>query len=262
MARTSRFTGGWAQRAHRPASDVPLKPDVDPEHLNPSDNPGLAGSSPMWEQNAHAPMLPAGYTDESFPSPVGGGGPIDHTPMSHELGAGVGHAQTQDEASQVRGHLMSMDYGAYAAKEWQPLTDRDGAPHVAIIYDTPGDGDSPQTLQLQRTGVGQPNDPHARTGKRQKRWWDRIIDMHRYGVEERPVYVRNAYDQPILPPVPDGNQLTSPYATQQWMGTPDRFVVPQVRRTPTPWDAPTDAGASYELAGASDSEMLLGSWGL
>lgn len=258
-----RFTGSWAQRPSRTASDVPLKPEVDPEHLNPTDNPGLAGTTALWQESAGAaPTLPASYTDEGFPSPVGGGGPIDSTPDDPMFGAGVGHAQTQAEASLVRGHLMSMDYGAYAAQEWNPTTDRDGAPRVAIISDTPGEGDSPQTLQLQRTGVGQPNDPHARVGKRQKRWWDRVIDMHRYGVEERPVYVRNAYDQPILPPVPGGTQLNSPYATQQWMGTPDRFVSAQVRRTPTQWDAPTDAGAEYDATGSAGSISLLGSWGL
>lgn len=258
----ARYTGAWAQRPARPASDVPLKPQPDPEHLTPTDNPGLAGTNPLWMESDAAPTLPAGYTGEPFGTPIGGGGPLDRTPDDPSFGVGVGHGQTTEEAQAVRGELMSVDLGAYAAHTWEPNTDRDGAPHVAIIYDTPGDGDSPQTLQLQRTGVGQPNDPFARTGKRFKRWWDRVIDRHFWDPSERPVHARYAYDQPILPPVAGGTQLDSPYATQSWMGTPDRFVLPQTRRSPTLWLAPSDQAAAADAAAAAESEALMPAWGL
>lgn len=249
--------------ASTPTLAVPLKPPVDPEHLHPTDNPDTVVGMPLWFQSDSAPTLPDALTSEGYGTPVGGGGPLDHTPRDPEFGVGGGHGQTTLEAQAIRGELHGADYGAVAVHAYEPMTDRDGQPHVAILYDTPGDGDSPATLQLKRTGVGQPNDPYARTGKRQKRWWDRIIDMHRYTPEYRPMYLRNAHGSVEMPATPHGMQLDSPYiANGPFLATPDNFVSPQERRTPVPWDQPLMGdGSAQQLTGVVNSYGLP-SWGL
>jgi hypothetical protein len=258
-----KYTGAWAQRAATPTPAVPLKPGPDPEHLTPTDNIDVAAGNPLWVASAPAPDLPTALTAEPFGTPIGGGGPIDMTPDDPNFGVGSGPGLTTLESQDIRGFLMSDDRGAVAARHYQASIDRDGAPHVAIIPDVPLDGDSPQTNELQRSGVGQPNDPFARTGRRIKRWYDRYIDMHRYPVEQRPMYVVNASGSREQPAVPGGTQYDSPWATPgPYRATPDSFVSPQVRRTPQPWDVPmTGDGTAMQLAG-DPGAFGLGSWGL
>lgn len=255
--------GGWAQRKAATTPVVALTPGIDPEHSNPTANIDVAAGTPMWVQSTPMPALPAQMTQEPFRTPTHAGvGPVNHTPLDPEFGTGVGHGQTIEEAQEVRTEWMSLDYGAVAAHEWQPLTDRDGSPTAVLIEDTPGDGDSPQTLQLERTGVGQPNDPFARVGKRLQRAWQRVWDMHRWDVELRPTYARNAYEQPNQPPVATGGQYDSPYASLAWMSTQDRFVHPQTRRSPTLWSPPSSAQADQQAAESALAEQLVPSWGL
>jgi len=250
-----RISGGWAQKRHTGPIDVPLVAPIDPEHLHPTANIDVTVGDPMWVQSDTAPFLPMDYTGAGVGQVVGGGGPLDHTPDDPNFGVGGGHGLTIQQSQVVMGELHGLDLGAVAAHAWDPITDRDGAPHMAIIYDTPGEGDSPQTLQLQRTGVGQPNDPYARTGKRIKRWWDRHIDMHWYDVERRPIYGRNAYTAQVQPPAPDGTQYDSPFPTLgPFHVTPDSFVMPQERTAPTTWNEPSDM-VGVGLYG-------LGQWGL
>jgi hypothetical protein len=232
-----RYTGAWS-RASAPPTAVPLTAAIDPEHLHPTDVDDPPGMLPEWASTAPAPTLPHELSDVDPAAPQAPGGPLDRTPRDHGYGMAGSHPMTVAEAQAARTAWQSVDMGAVAEHAYDPMTDRDGAPHVAVIPDTPGRGDSPDTLALHRTGVGQPNDPHARTGQRQKRWWDRVIDMHWWDVTYRPRPVRTARPQPPQPPVPGGNQLDSPYPTNVKMGTPDAFVAPQTRRSPVPWDQP------------------------
>lgn len=260
MAR-ERITGAWARRS-TPTLAVPLKPQPDPEHLDPTPNVDVTVGMPLWIESSAAPTLPPEIATDGMAVPIGGGGPIDHTPEDPQYGPGAGHGQTTGEAQAVRTHWMSRDDGAVASRLWQPMTDRDGAPHLAIIPDVELDGDSPQTLQYQRTGLGQPIDPHARRGQRQKRWWDRVIDMHRYGVMFRPMPMR--YAQPVPTQPPGGNtQYDSPWTTNApQRATPDAFVATQVRRTPTDWATPiTGDGTAMQLVGDVGG-FGLGQWGL
>ena len=240
----TRFAGAWARKASTPMPDVPLKPDIDPEHLNPSAAPDidLFGQNALWQESGpSAPYLPDDMVSIPVGSPVGGGGPVDFTPQDPQYGLGVGPGLTQ---AQSRAETLSWhedDRGAVASRRWQAMTDRQPGegPHVVIIPDVPLDGDSPETLQYERSGVGTANDPYARTGLRQKRWWDRFIDMHRWEVDYRPKYLRNASAIGDQPPVPNGTQLDSPFTTPgPYYGTQDSFVSPQLRRTPTAWDEP------------------------
>lgn len=254
----------WA-KASAPMPSVPLVPGPDPEHLNPTSNPDLAAGQQLWVASTPAPTLPDSLTAEPFGTPIGGGGPIDRTPEDPGFGVGVGPGLTTLESQDVRGTLMSQDMGAVAARQYQALTDRDGTYHVDIIPDTPGDGASPATLVYKQTGVGQPIDPFARLGKRIKRYWDRVIDMHRYEVHPRPMYQVYASTVATRPAVANGNQLTSPFAAFiPGGGTPDSFVAPQDRRVPGDWAAPivTD-GSGQPLSGSGSlADYGLSAWGL
>lgn len=260
----ARLTGAWARKATTPTPVVPLVAERDPQHLDPDPNIDVTVGMPLWVSTAPAPTLDPGLTGEGYATPIGGGGPIDHTPDDPQFGVGGGHGQTREQAQAVRTELMSVDLGSVAARHYQPAVDRDGAPHVAVIPDVPLDGDSPQTLQIrERTGVGQPNDPYARTGKRIKRWYDRYIDMHWFDVEMRPMPIRNAAVAQMQPPVAGGTQYDSPWPTPAPMrATPDAFVAQQVRRTPETWGEPiaTDGTGMQILGDLSD--FGLGAWGL
>lgn len=221
------------------APTVPLVPPIDPQHSTPANDPNLPpGQQPDFVSTAPAPMYPD--TEGEQQPAVGGGGPIDQTPLDPDYGVGWGPALTQQQASEIATELGNRDFGEIAARQTLPLTSRaDGSgPHVEWIPDEIGDGDSPQSLQLQRTGVGQPNDPYARRAERQRRWWDRIIDMHWFNPQMRPITPKVAFGAQPQPPVPGGTSIDSPFPTSVTFNpvTKDQFVVPQDRRVPDPWD--------------------------
>jgi hypothetical protein len=253
--------GSWAKRS-TPSLGVPLKPGLDPEHGTASPRLDVPVGNPLWHESTAAPMLPDHLVDGAPAAPEHTGtGPLDTSPdYGHELGVAPGHGQTQRQQLATGQEIHSMDFGAPAANTWVPMINRDGTNHVAIIPDGDNDGESPQTVALQRSGLGIPNDPYARRGKRIKRWYDRFIDMHDWSVERRPVYVRNAYQDSGQPAVAGGTQYDSPYGTLQQVSTQDSFVAPQVRRTPGPWDEPLSSDGSGQL-GVSAGYGLT-SWGL
>lgn len=251
------YSGAWVLKSQTRPS-VALQAPTDPEHLNPTEGEDHPGQAALWQNQAPAPDLPGQMEGGQYLQPPVPGGPVDNTPDDPNFGVGVGPGLTTLEAQEVRGALMSTDLGAYAAHRYAAGVDRDGAPHVQVLDDVPGEGDSPQTLEHKRTGVGTAGDPYARVGRRIKRWYDRYIDMHRYDVELRPKYQRYAttVDQPQNA-VAAGGQLVSPYpAFVGRVGTPDSFVTPQDRRTPSPWDQ------AMTTDGTGQAAYGLGSWGL
>jgi hypothetical protein len=80
----------------------------------------------------------------------------------------------------------------------------------------------------------------------------------------RPVTPRYARGAQAQPAVPDGSQITSPYATSvtQHLGPTDTFVGPLIRRQPGAWDEgmATD-GTAQTMSGAVDDYGLT-KWGL
>lgn len=248
----------WSKPA-APTPRVPLVAPIDPEHLTPTPNPDQVTGSQLWVESTPTPTLPDSLTAEPFGTPIGGGGPIDRTPEDPSHGVGVGPGLTTAQSQAVRGALMSEDLGAVAARQYQATIDRDGTRNVAIIPDTPGQGESPDTIALRyRTGVGQPNDPGARLAHRIKRWMDRVIDMHWYEPSYRPATAVFARPVNPHPAVANGNQLTSPFAAFVPSGTPDTFVAPQERRSPVPWDQPL---ATDGITGIT-TDFGLPTWGL
>lgn len=247
-----RYSGAWSRRTQADTV-APLKPGIDPEHLDPTDNPEWVNQPPGWVSTVDSPILPDEMYPMADPPMPTGEGPIDYAPQDHSYGMGFGPGLSVMEAQDLRSYWHSQDDGSYAAGAWQAMVDRDGQPHLEVTEDGMPGGDSPQTLQYERTGVGQPNDPDARVGKRFKRWYDRYIDYHRYDTDRRPLTPVQAYTAQPQPPVPNGTQLDSPYhtaATGYW-GPPDRFVAPQMRRVPGDWAEPitTDATDSPSPVG-------------
>jgi hypothetical protein len=261
-----RMSGGWARRTQVDTA-APLKPPVDPEHIAPTATPEYQDMSPLWVNSAPAPLLPVEFEPQATPGLPTGLGPVDHTPVSHDYGVGVGPGLTVLESQDQMGLWHQDDQGAVAEHAWVAAVQRDGQPHLEVSYDQQLSGDSPQTLQLERSGIGQPNDPEATLrgpARRFKRWYDRYIDMHRYPTDRRPLTPKHAYMAPPQPAVPNGTQNDSPWPTSVTFRTnpQDRYVVPVMRRTPGSWDADaTTDGTASALAGASTSYGLT-SYGL
>jgi len=267
MAYTPKYSGSWTRRI-QVDMNAPLKNDVDPEHLNPTAAPEFApGETPSWANTAPAPDLPDEVLDQQLQPLAIGYGPVDRTPIDHAYGMGTGPGLDTLTAQDYRMAWHMDDQGSVAAHQWNPMMDRDdrpGSPHVDFIPHVDEAGDSPHTLQLERTGYGQPNDPNVRLGRWFRRWRDREFDDHRYVPAMRPVVPRYARGAQAQPAVPDGSQITGPYPTAvtERLGPQDRFVGPLIRRQPGPWDESlaTD-GTAGTMTGAVDNYGLT-RWGL
>lgn len=259
-----RYSGAWSRRTQ--ANDpAPLVPGIDPEHLNPTANPEWVAQQPGWVSTVSAPLLP----DDMYPGMgavqlATGEGPVDFAPQDHAYGMGFGPGLSVIEAQDLRSYWHSQDDGSVAAGNWQVMIDRDGQPHLERTEDGIGDGDSPKTLQFERTGVGQPNDPDARVGGRFKRWYDRYIDYHRYPTDRRPLTPRQAYTAQPQPAMADPGPLDSPYATAAtgYWGSPDRFLAPQARRVPGDWAEPITTDATGVIAAGAPNGFGLTTYGL
>jgi hypothetical protein len=210
------------------------------------------------------PGLPEDFLASADPALATGIGPLDMTPESHDYGMGPGSGLTTLESQDRMAALHSDDQGAVAAHQWVHTTDRDGTYHVEVNVDVPMHGDSPQTLALQRTGVGEASDGgNSRVGRWQKRFWNRVIDMHRFAVESGPVRPQYARPNPSRGDVAPGNQLTPPYGNSvDYTGSRavDNFVMQTVRAEPGGWvDNQATDGVTPGLAGA---QYGLTVWGL
>lgn len=243
---------GWGTVPVEAYTTVPLQAAPDPEHSRPTDQQ-FVHMEPIWREGGQpAPSLPYALTaSDGVGRIVAPGGPIDQTPRTHSYGVGVGPGLTQGEAAEIRDQWGNVDRGDLAAHRYHPMTDRVGATRAELLDDVPGQGDSPSTNLLKRTGVGGTDDPYARVGKRLQRSWPGFRwDMHRWDVEQRPQRYRGAQVPKAQPAVPGGNQYNSPFANAasgfHLTQPTDQFTVPQERRVPEPWDQQlTQPGAVY-----------------
>lgn len=251
------YRGAWLTQS-QDYIPVPIQAPIDPQHLNPDPNPQFQGQPPDWIATAPAPDLPYGLMPPPVAAIPTGVGPVSHDPLNPMVGPGFAPGLTEPQSMDDTRSWHADDDGSYGAAHWHHMTDRDGQPHADILADVPMIGDSPQTLQLQRTGVGQPNDPNARVGQRLWRWVDRKIDWHRWDVSFRPVRPRYARPQAAT-------QVMSPTQTTPhtpsivgWdPSSPDRFVAGIVRRSPGNWDEPlTTDGTIRTITGAASAYGL------
>lgn len=259
------YTDAWTRRAQA-KPQTPLVSERDPQHLEADPGQEFVGRPPTWQADVMSPSLPFDMIDQGGGSgdmPTGIG-PLDQTPQDHLWGMGGGHGEATLQAQDRRSEWHGRDAGAVAAGSWHPLTDRDGSPEVAWVDHVPGDGESPRTTQMQRTGVGIPHDPNAAPGRRLQRWWYRYHEMHRW--DSQPGVTGDRYARPTPGRAPVDGSSIMPHSgnivVDRGAAPPDRFVGQLVRREPGRWDEPlsTDATAST-MVGATDNYGL-GSWGL
>jgi hypothetical protein len=251
-------SGAWLTQS-QDYQYVPYQQAIDPQHLNPDPNPDFAGTTPVWANNSPAPDLPSallpGQTVDVLPTGVG---PVSYDPLNPAIGVGVGHGLSDEEAMDNAARWQMKDDGSYGAHRWLPVRDRAGEYSVDRMDSNPELGDSPQTVALERTGVGHANDPEARLGWRVWRSWAEKIDFHRWAVSFRPVEPKFARTTPVHQ-VAYANQYTphTPSAVGWNPGSPDKFVAPMTRRSPGQWDEPlvTD-GTIRTIVGATYSYGL------
>jgi hypothetical protein len=264
------YSGTWKKTAVT-QPDVPLVQAADPSH-------GFTGHESVYDPNLNenwvddtlAPGLTSDLLGDQLLQLPTYGGPVDRSTDTGHEGDGDGQTYPMSTltAQDYRGQVMDADLGSVEARRWRPVDARDGAYHVVVLDDVPGDG-TPGTAQntlRQITGVGAANSPDARVGRKIKRWRDRWIDMHRWDPEERASVLRYAYTAPAKQEQDRitglGDQYVSPFPTlamygAEGIGTPDQFVTPSQRRAPRPWDeAMTDNGY------ATGGDYGLGTWGL
>lgn len=257
------FSGAWLTQA-RDVTQVPIQSDRDPQHLRPDPNPNEVGLPPDWVSTAPAPDLPLALWPDPVPNMPTGDGPVDEVDYHNTLhGPGFAPGLTELEAQDQASLWRMTDDGSYEALHWNVQPDSDSTVHLDRNPDMIGDGESPRTVQYQRTGIGQPNDPNARHADREHRWVDRPIDMHRYPVAFRPQRPRYARETPTQM-TPGASQL-APHTVSimGWdPGAPDRFVAPLVRRVPDQWDVPISSDGTAESIDGVPVSYGLGTWGL
>lgn len=257
------FSGAWVARnqVNQPA---PLVPGLDPQHLNPDQSPDFIGTSPSWVSSAPAPDLPVALLDPA-PAPLATGiGPVDRVDYQDTLaGIGYGHGLTELESLDSRSSANMTDDGTYAARMYTAPRIPGVTYGADLFFDQVDQGDSPETVALQRTGVGVPTDPEARHPRRLQRTQDGTIDDHRWDVAFRPL--RPMYAKPTaVQDNPGGNQLSqsTPSVIGYNPSSPDRFVQSLVRRVPGDWSQPFSSdGTQAALTGAVGAYGLP-SWGL
>ena len=249
-------SGAWLTQ-YKPVTQVDIHPGISGQHSKPSPNPNvMPGQIPHWQSTVVAPDLPVEIMPGSMPVHLETGiGPIDYEPdMGTGYGPGIAPGLSQLEAQDAAAPYHSTDLGAYAAHHWNRSIDRDGTPHLETIELQSNDGDSQAQVRYERTGYGQPIDPNVTLGTGKiKRWYERFVDYHRWGAEFRPLrprYARPAATTQVT--MPDQYTPHTPSVTGYRPAPPDRFVAPQMRRAPGPWDEGiTTDGTIANLAGVA-----------
>lgn len=240
---------------------VPIHPQPDPGHLNPTNSTRFVARAASWQQDTAVPSLPAEMVDlDPEAAPTGrGGGPIFTPTTDPSHGVGSGHGETNEEASAIRAPWVLQDDGSVLAGHWShtPLQDEtqhpsDEAPPEMDLY-------SPVTVDQQyHKGIGSPHSPQSTPERvrRIKRWTDRRIDRHWWMPEMQPKYSHAGTGTPMVPAQPIGNNVT-PFPVNTFFGTPDRFLHPERQTTPRPWDEQMTVDGTQ-----NDTAVSLGSWGL
>jgi hypothetical protein len=164
---------------------------------------------------------------------IGDGGPVDHTPIDHTTGDGVGAALSDRDAQEQNAQWRQVDYNATAARRWaRPVdVDYDNVAERLSEADPIGELGSMATVDL-HVGTNKASYPNTRPGARIHRWRDRVMARHPFTTDHRPLYVPNAY---ASVPRPAGDSyLVSPYPSHGHVNV-IMEKAPQLRRAPEPW---------------------------
>lgn len=255
----ARISGNWFVNA-QPGKVVPLHGQRDPQHAHPDDAPLEIGRSDLDRDGPPAPDLPA-YLLSPPDAPLGNGYTLDYTPYDHGDGLGTNPAQPR-EVSQVQAESFrsedtgTPDYIRYThAPNILSGDPRDQPYQLAMVTNTPLDGEPVGQVDMQRAGVGAPHDHGlSRLSRRQKRWRDRYIEYHRFEPVMQPNRTKTAKTGMVTRPVPGGSSNSAPAPSVNGVATTPHpgWAQPALRRSPEPWQSPTDpslTGGAYGLTG-------------
>lgn len=246
-------TGGWKRRAVRGAQDPPRHPGIDPEHASPVDAP-----DPTMGDLTGAPGLPAEWAGGQYLQGPVASEYVDLTPVDHMHGLGALPGVSLEDAQARAGRVRSEDWGADDQRSFErPRYQEHGRRHTEMVSQGLG-GASPETLRYQVEGVESPIDPHARHNRRVARWHEPgPVDMHWYGPEKRPRYLKTATGSRERDAVPARTQHVSPFGAGR-IERPDNWAPAVVRRSPRDWSE----SSAVDAAPQPGADFGLGSWGL
>jgi hypothetical protein len=246
---------GWREQVPMPTTRwSPAGPRVpDPQHSNPAANPGIR--RPDWvTDGARFEYVPEELTQDHSASGVTQlrSVLIDHTPEDHDYGVGTGAGLTVAQSQRQNSRVRSEDTGAVTARRYAAPVRQDGEYHVERTQEPVYPVGSPGSVVFQQRADPRtsPNASIRGPGWRVSRWRDRTYIRHTWegANDHRPLYLRNAYTAPASPPVPNGNQYTSPFATAVTASVRNVVTVaPQLRRNPRQWDEAMTTDGSEEV---------------
>jgi hypothetical protein len=266
----TKYSGAWLRQTSATLPHPFVVTPADADHGAATEHAALApGGFANWQQDTLVPTLPVELMgDQLLMLPVPGTVARDWTPITHDGdNTGQGHGLDVLQAQDIRTQMTDEDLGGYSSRRYQNPGGQDGSYHAVTTYDNDNDGDSPDTPALRfNSGVSEPSDPFARTGKRIVRWRERVIDKHMWEDEYRASPVRNAWTPPNAAPQQNGNQYASPYPFygyngQYGIGSPDQFLTPVTRRSPQQWDVSMTTDGTEQQAQAQTGFGLT-PWGL
>lgn len=247
--------GSWS-KGTRTNLVTPLHGPLDPAHADPDvETPDIDRDT-----TGPAPTLPFEIVEGQYLQPPVAGGPLDMTPMDHGVGVGVQPGVSLDLSREIGLIAHETDLGATDARLTTPqVGEYIGKYTVREVITDPGNGDSTgYPTERYDSGVGTPNDPFARRSFRLNRITEAEIDWHRWGVEYRPRFVRNARGSMQYAPVPNGAPWVSPFGAGG-VEYSDSYQPSQERRAPRGWDE-QDTVDVVGLPTAADFGLT--TWGL
>lgn len=185
------------------------------------------------------------------------GGPVDHTPVDHAVGEGVGAGLTAAESQAQNAASHDTDYNATAARVWQRPGEVDYHNVAERLQEQAPIGQlgSPETVAL-HVGTNREAYPNQVVGHRIHRWRDRVMQRIQWQTDHRPMYIPNAYAASDRP-AGDGPYM-SPYPQLGHVHTVMEHA-PQLRRVPESWGSAVTVDAM--TVPAASAEPPLDVWG-
>jgi hypothetical protein len=256
-----RYAWSW-NKGGTSQSDVPIHPDLNPDHLNPSNDSRFVDRAPSWQQDTAVPSLPPELVDADLAAPTGrGGGPVADPTTDPGYGPGFNPGLDNDQAGVVRAQWVERDDGSVAATHFGYTPDVDSVDHPSDVHDAGANLFSPMTVDQQyQKGVGSPHSPNSTPDvvRRIMRWTDRVIDWHRWVPEMQLKYPKGGQGTPEVPAESLGSSVGPFPMNAGWrFVAPDRLLAPERQVAPRPW------GETMIQDGTlMDTAVGLGDWGL
>lgn len=254
------FNASWDRKRYA-SNRALIGTAPDPAHATAAPHDALYDANPgpeSWETQFSTPGVPDQLVGAHtvYAGQVGGGGPIDNTPVDHTTGVGGGAGLTPEHSAAQNESWHAQDYGATDARRWASPVSSDGVNVVERLAeaDPIGELGSLGTVEL-HVGTNKAAYPNTRPGHRIHYWRDRVFDRRTFTTDHRPLYTPNAFTAPERPG--GAGQYTSPYPSLGQVNTVMEKA-PQLRRAPQSWGEPvtTDGTESFH------ADVPLDVWGM